>query len=145
MYEISTEIEIDATPGRVWSVLTDFPAYESWNTYIRSIKGKPEEGTRLIARMQPEGGKAMTFRPTVLRAEANRELRWRGRLLFPGIFDGEHYFRIEPAGDGKTRFVHGEKFNGLLVPVLKSKLDREIRQGFEAMNRGLKARAEAGG
>jgi hypothetical protein len=36
----------------------------------------------------------MTFRPTVLNAETNRELRWLGHLLAPGLFDGEHSFTI---------------------------------------------------
>jgi len=37
----------------------------------------------------------MTFRPTILKAEPERELRWLGRLLLPGLFDGEHVFEIE--------------------------------------------------
>lgn len=45
----------------------------------------------------------MTFRPTVLVAEPDRELRWRGRLLVPGLLDGEHAFVVEPRGDGGVR------------------------------------------
>ncbi len=42
-----------------------------------------------------------TFRPTVLVAEPNRELRWLGRLFMPGPFDGEHRSR-------SSRSVRGE-------------------------------------
>ena len=70
------------------------------------------------------------------------ELRWRGRFLLPGIFDGEHYFRLEAAAPGVARLVHGERFSGLLVPLFKSSLDRETRAGFEAMNAALKTRVE---
>jgi len=28
-----------------------------------------------------------------------RELRWLGRLLIPGLFDGEHSLRLEPTLD----------------------------------------------
>ena len=87
----------------------------------------------------------MTFRPTVLCAESNREFRWQGRLLLPGIFDGEHYFKIEPSSDDRTRFTHGERFTGILVPLLKSKLDEEIKASFEIMNRALKKRVEPQG
>ena len=143
-HEIATEISIEATPARVWSVLTDFPSYATWNPFITSIAGQPERGRQLVARIQPKGGKGMTFKPTVLVAQRERELRWRGRFLFPGLFDGEHYFRIEALREGGTRLVHGEKFSGLLVGLAKSSLDGGTRAGFISMNEALKARAEAG-
>jgi hypothetical protein len=85
----------------------------------------------------------MSFRPTVLLAAPNSELRWLGRLLLPGIFDGEHYFKIAAIGPAQIRFTQGEKFSGLLVCMFKASLDRETRAGFIAMNAALKARAEA--
>jgi hypothetical protein len=84
----------------------------------------------------------MTFRPTVLSVEPNRELRWLGRLLIPGLFDGEHIFEIEPAGMDRVRFTQREVFRGLFVPLLARSLDRDTRRGFEEMNRALKVRAE---
>jgi len=77
MHEIRTEIEIEATPARVWSVLT------------------------------------------------------------------EHYFELMPSGHEHTRLVHGEKFSGLMVFMAKSSLEGGTRAGFNAMNKALKARAEA--
>ena len=44
---ITTEIEINAPSAVVWKVLTDFPAYGSWNPFIRQIKGKLIVGKRL--------------------------------------------------------------------------------------------------
>jgi hypothetical protein len=84
----------------------------------------------------------MTFRPTVLNASKPHELRWKGRLLLPRIFDGEHYFRILPLGPGNVRFVQGERFSGVLVPLPKRSLDTGTRAGFIAMNKALKVRVE---
>ena len=84
----------------------------------------------------------MTFRPTVLKAEPNRELRWIGRLLIPGLFDGEHIFNIEPLGTNRVRFVQREIFTGLLVPLFAKGLDTDTQRGFEEMNQALKVRAE---
>ena len=84
----------------------------------------------------------MSFRPTVLLAAPNTELRWLGHFLVPGIFDGEHYFRIAAIGPGQIRFTQGEKFSGLLVGMFKASLDRGTKAGFVAMNAALKARAE---
>jgi len=82
------------------------------------------------------------LRPTVLAVEPNRQLRWKGQLLVPGMFDGEHFFRLEPNAGGGTTFHHGEIFSGLLVPLLKRVLDGATKQGFIAMNEALKREAE---
>ena len=84
----------------------------------------------------------MTFRPTVLVAEPNSELRWVGRILFPGIFDGEHFFKITASESGRIRLTQGETFSGVLVGLAKATLDRGTKPGFIAMNQALKARAE---
>ena len=142
-YHLQTEIEINAEPERVWSILADFASYPVWNPFIRFILGTPERGARLEVRIQPSGTKGMTFRPSVLAADAGRELRWLGHFLFPGIFDGEHRFVIEPLAAGKVRFRQSERFSGILVPIFRGSLDRNTKRGFEEMNLALKARAEA--
>ena len=142
-HQLNTEIEINTVPDRVWTILTDFAAYPEWNPFIKFIHGAPQQGARLEVRIQPSGTKGMTFRPTVLVADTGRELRWLGRLLFPGVFDGEHHFVIKPVAIGKVRFQQSEQFTGILVPVFKSSLDRDTKRGFEEMNLALKARAEA--
>jgi hypothetical protein len=86
----------------------------------------------------------MTFQPVVLVAESERELRWRGHLGVPGLFDGEHSFVIEPLGEQRVRFTQSEQFGGVLLPLLARMLDSATLQGFEAMNQALKARCEAG-
>jgi hypothetical protein len=83
----------------------------------------------------------MRFRPTVLALRPERELRWLGRLFIPGLFDGEHYFLLEPMGEGRTRLTHGEKFSGLLVGFLSGALSG-TEAGFKAMNTALKQKAE---
>jgi hypothetical protein len=143
MYEIVTEIEINAAAPKVWSVLTDFKNHPEWNPFIREIDGPLRPGATLTVRIAPPGRRAMTFRPKVLRADTDRELRWRGRVLVPGVFDGEHYFRIIPTAPDKTRLVHGERFSGLLLPLLRASLDGATWDGFVAMNEALKARAES--
>ena len=141
MRELSTSIEIDASPERVWAILVDFGAYGEWNPFIKSIEGTPAVGERLRVEIAPPEGRAMTFKPAVKAAEPNRELRWLGRLIAPGLFDGEHRLQLEPLADGRTRFVQSERFTGMLVPVAGKGLANTER-GFEEMNEALKRRAE---
>ena len=141
MKELSTEIEFDATPQEVWDVLVDLPAYADWNPFMKKIQGEPKTGAKLEVRMEPEGERAMTFRPTVLTAEPGRELKWLGHLLVPGIFDGEHRWLIEETGSGRVRFTQSERFGGILVPLLWKKLrDGGTAKGFRAMNEALARR-----
>ncbi len=84
----------------------------------------------------------MTFRPRVLKAEPDRELRWLGHFLIPGLFDGEHIFTIEPLEAGRVRFVQREIFTGVLVPLFMRWMEKDTLRGFEEMNTILKLRAE---
>jgi hypothetical protein len=142
MTEIHTEIDINAHAEKVWQILQDFTNYPQWNPFIKSAEGNVREGEFLKVQIQPPGRSAMTFQPKVLKAEANRELRWKGKLLFPGLFDGEHSFVLKSISPQKTKFIHSEKFTGILVPLFKSVL-KDSQKGFELMNEALKNRAEA--
>jgi hypothetical protein len=141
MRELRTEVAIDAPPERVWRVLTDFGAYPEWNPFIRSIEGETRVGSQLKVRIEPPGARGMTFRPTVRAAEPARELRWLGRLLVPGLVDGEHRLALEPLEGGRSRFIQSERFTGLLVGLLTGTLAATER-GFEQMNEALKRRVE---
>jgi hypothetical protein len=138
---LETSIEIEASPKKVWSILTDFPGMASWNPFIKSISGALTPGSTLAVHIAPPGRSGMRFKPTVLAVHPERELRWLGRLLLPGILDGEHYFLLEPIGSDRTRLTHGEKFSGILVGVFGGTLSA-TEHGFEAMNAALKRRAE---
>ena len=140
---ISTQIVIHASPEKIWSVLTDFQAYPSWNPFIKSISGTPMEGKKITARLEPPGQKGMTFHPRVLEFEANKKFRWLGHFGIPGLFDGEHSFELLSNADGTTTFHQSEKFHGILVPLLKKMLDVNTLDGFRQMNEALKKRTEA--
>lgn len=140
MRSISAAVDISATPERVWAVLADLAAYPQWNPFIRSASGELAEGARLNLRLVPAGGRAMTFRPTVLAVRPAELLRWIGRLIVPGIFDGTHQFALEDLG-GRTRLTQSETFRGLLVPFTGKSIAR-TEASFHALNRALKERAE---
>src|ERR1700690_544016 len=141
--ELNSEIEIKAAPETVWNLLTDVSRFPEWNPFIRRLRGELKAGQKLVVFIQPSGTRGMEFNPVVLNVEPNRELRWLGRLVFPGLFDGEHIFQIEPLGDVLVRFRQREIFSGVLVPLLKSSLESDTRRGFNEMNQKLKELAES--
>lgn len=142
MKELRTEITIQAPKEKVWQVLTNTNQYEEWNPFIRKVTGNFQEGSHIQAELHPADKNPMTIRPRVLKVEEHQELRWKGKMLISGIFDGEHIFQLEEMKDNTTRFIHREEFNGVLVPFFKKLLDDHTRRGFEAMNQALKDRCE---
>jgi hypothetical protein len=142
MNEIRTEIDISASIVQVWSVLTSFDAYPSWNPFIVRAKGRPELGARLELAMRLMGSRAVTIRPEVVVARSPYEFAWKGKLLAGGLFDGVHRFELEERGAERTRLSHSERFSGLLIPFA-SGLIRKAEGAFIEMNLALKARSEA--
>ena len=135
-------IDIDADPELVWQVLTDLAAYPEWNPFILRAEGRVQIGARLILRMRPVGGRAATFRPTVVEADEPTQVRWRGRLGLPKVLDADHEFRIEALPDGRSRLTQDEHFSGVLVPFVAASLERRTLPAFAAMNAALRERAE---
>jgi hypothetical protein len=141
MKNIQTEILINTDIAKVWNVLMNFDNYPKWNPFITSISGEPKLGSRLTVSINPPGGNGMTFKPNILTLEANKEFRWKGKLGINGIFDGEHYFILESVDKDITKFIHGEKFSGLLVPLVGKMLDK-TQKGFQLMNESIKNECE---
>ncbi len=140
--EIKTEILINASPEKVWAILTDFQNYPNWNPFIKSITGNVAVGNIIVARLEPPEASGMTFKPKVLQFDKNKKFRWLGHLLFPGLFDGEHQFELIDNGNGTTTFIQSEKFNGIFVPLFKKMLDVNTKNGFVLMNEKLKELSE---
>jgi len=140
MRTISATVDIAATPEEVWAVLADLDAYRDWNPFIQSASGQLAEGATLTLRMVPAQGRAFSMRPKVLAARPGALLRWIGRLIMPGIFDGTHQFALEDLG-GQTRLTQSETFRGVLVPFTGKTITR-TETDFGALNRALKKRVE---
>ncbi|MBT2620246.1 SRPBCC domain-containing protein [Chryseobacterium sp. ISL-6] len=137
--KIETEITIHASPEKIWKILIDFENYPVWNPFITNIQGSVEEGNQIQVKIEPQGGKGMVFKPVILSKKESNEFSWLGKLMFKGIFDGEHKFELIDNKNGTTRFIQSEQFSGFLVPFFN--LDNTII-GFNNMNQKLKELAE---
>jgi hypothetical protein len=146
-YEVSTSIEIAATPENVWVVLTDLASYPQWHPVFRSVTGQLAPGSRLTIRtVVPATGHPMTARVKVLTVEPGTELRWASKLL--GITISKRRFLLSRSGGG-TLLVQASTYRGLgggargfrggrVANVIAS-----IQGTFEAINEAIKQQAEA--
>jgi hypothetical protein len=139
-YTLQASIQINATPQRVWAVLTDRAAYPRWNPFIISSTGQLKVGATLTNRMRDATG-TTTFTPVVQVVEPGRELRWLGRVGPGFIFDGQHTFTITPLGPDRVLFTQREDFTGVAVPFYEGHLHADTLPQFRALNAALARQA----
>ncbi len=106
------------------------------------VEGTFAAGNRLKVHLAPSVGKPRVFTPVVTRMTYGESFRWRGRFVFPYLFDGERVFELESLSLVATRLMQRENFRGLLVPFLRGMLNKRTKADFQRMNQALKTRAE---
>lgn len=137
MKQIKTEVIINCNIEKVWHILMNFNEYPKWNSFIKHIQRS--ENNKLEVRIQPPNKKMMLFSPSIIDEIPNKKFSWKGKFLFSGLFDGEHFFELISNNDGSTTFVHSEKFTGILLPFIDLSA---TKKGFVLMNNELKTLAE---
>ena len=142
MKEIRTEIDIKAPPEHIWNVLIDFNNYSQWNPFIRQIEGTPTVGTKLKIFITTIKGKSRSYHPKVTKVEPYHELRWFGKSVVPGMFNGERIFVLDQLKPNHVHFIHMEIFTGFLVSLIGDRLDKDMYQSFVKMNDALKEKVE---
>ena len=140
-----TSIDLDATPERVWEVLTDVPAYPDWTPVLTSAEGTFAEGGRVVFSFPPlHALLRSTVSVRVLEVTPNRRLRiaYRfARLGVPGLLDAEQTSTID-VRDSVVRLWLELRARGVLVPFMVRSLSPEETPGFGPMPTALKARIE---
>ena len=139
MFETTTEITMLAPPYVVRRILTDTARYGAWNPLVVRFEGELRRGGRAKITLGIEGRRTPKIPVLVDIVEPNVELAWTGGPR--AILQGTHYFRLSDAGAGRTRFVHGERFVGLLsrlLPFARAK----VEAGYVALNKALAREAE---
>ncbi|MGY1667134.1 SRPBCC family protein [Geodermatophilus sp. SYSU D00696] len=143
--ELRTFVDFDATPERVWHVLTDLPAYAEWNPFVTRAEGAVVVGSRLSVSVPPANPLVDPRpRPTVLEVVPLRRLRVRSRLdrlRIPGLFTVELTMTLTDH-DGGVRLWWQDEFRGLLAPLLIRSLNRHRLAAFHGMTAALKSRVE---
>jgi hypothetical protein len=142
MAEIKTEIQINAPASAVWSLLTDFNNWKSWNPTINEISGEASLNSKLSITMRCEDGKNGNKYPAQITAlEKSKTLRWHAKMGFDFLFSNDRIFELKESDSG-TLLTNTEVFGGLMGKVMGGKMDKSVRPMLESMNVGLKKKAE---
>jgi hypothetical protein len=139
MQTLHTAIAIKATPENIWNVLVVSPAIPH---EIRNAIQDRKIGQILTVPMST-GGRSVTLTVKLLIVDPFREIRWKGFLWIPGLFDGEHSFEILEDRKGISQLVQRETFSGILVPFFP-KVIADTKREFETVNARIRDTAERG-
>ena len=83
MKSFTTRTTIKAAPEAIWALLTDAPAYPSWNTTVTSVDGAIAPGQKVTVHAKISPGRA--FPVTVAAFEAPRRMVWSSGMPL-GLF-----------------------------------------------------------
>jgi hypothetical protein len=135
----ATEI-IEATPDRIWSILTDAPGYTKWGSGLIKLDGRVAPGEKLSIVNEANPGRA--FPAKVVEFEPGRRMVWSGGMPL-GLFKGVRTFTLTPDGSGKTKFQMREEYTGPMLPMIWKSMP-DLGPSFKKFAAGLKQKAEGG-
>jgi len=138
MKAFSVSTKIKAAPEVIWKLLTDAPAWPSWNPTVDKVDGKiaPGEKVTVYAKINP--GRAFPVR--VSEFVPNRKMVWTGGMPL-GLFKGERTFSLVPGSDGAVEFSMREIYTGLMAPLIGKSIP-DLQPAFDLFAAALKKRAE---
>jgi uncharacterized protein YndB with AHSA1/START domain len=129
------EIEIGASPEAVWSALTDFERWPSWNPDVKSMSFGGEVGEGAVFRWRAGPG---TITSTIRRVDPPRLIGWTGKTL--GI-EAVHVYRLEPRGSG-THVTSEESYEGLVARLFRRPISRMLKSALDKGLERLKTETE---
>ena len=135
--QFSTRTTIAAPPDRVWGILTDLPAWTTWNTTVTSTEGTVALGQKVTVAVTANPGRA--FAVKVAELVAPSRMVWRGGMPL-GLFTGTRTCTLTADAEG-TAFEMTEVYAGPLAGMVTRSIP-DLQPSFDEFARCLRSRAE---
>ncbi len=136
-YEAGTVI--NATPDRVWSILTDAPGWSNWGSGVDKVDGRIAPGETITIQSKVAPGRAFPVKVTTF--DPGSKLVFSGGMPL-GLFKGVRTYTLARQGDGATRFNMREEYSGPLLGMMWRSMP-DLQPSFDTFVNGLKQRAES--
>jgi len=139
MVTYSVQRTIEASPQRVWDLLTDADGYTSWNPAVVSLKGRVANGEtiHLVSSVNP----GRTFSLAVSEVEPATGMVWSDGMPL-GLFRGVRTFSLRPLGADRTEFSMQEQYSGILAGLITRAIP-DLTESFAQFGDGLRHAAES--
>jgi len=132
----SGEINVNASPDRIFSLYEDVSNWHQWDPEVASASIEGEFAAGTYGRLKPAKGPGAGIR--IVSSERNRFFSVQSRLPLC-LLTFEHELR--PSGKA-TKVIHRVYFDGILSFLFSSLVGSQIRKGLPDTLRGLKQAAE---
>src|SRR5579884_1823313 len=128
-FAVQASTIINAPVEHVWSILVDLDRYGEWNTFVPSMQSAFQAGSLLTMQVQMRPNMRTTSIETITAIEPQRLLAWKTRS--PAWFlSGERFQLVTSIDANTTRYWTRESFTGVMAPVLKLLLEKDLQRGF---------------
>ena len=131
--ETAVSIDIHASKGIIWNLLTNASDYPRWNSTIVSIEGKIENDGKI--KLKSTLDEKREFKLKVKEFERENRLVWGDAM-------GKRVYTLTSIGNEQTNFSMEEKIGGPMFPLF-SKMIPPFDQSFEQFAIDLKKEAES--
>jgi hypothetical protein len=137
MKEYKASTTIQASPEKIWNVLTHGAAWPEWDPSCDKIEGRIAPGEKLKAFTKLSPGRAFPLKVTEF--VPNQKMTWTGGMPL-GLFKGVRTFTLTPKGN-QTEFTLHEVFSGPMLALIGGSIP-DMTDAFNGFVQGLKNRAE---
>lgn len=137
MKSYRASISINASPEKIWKILSDASGYPAWDLSMDHIDGRLALGETVTFFTKLS---AQAFPVKVTAFEPGKKMVLTGGLPL-GLFKSERTHKLIPSKDGGTDFHTEEIFSGFLLPLFGRNIP-DLTSNFESFVSALKSQAE---
>jgi hypothetical protein len=141
-FSVQSSSTINAPLECVWSVLVDIEHYGEWNSFVPSMESSFEVGSLLAMQVQMRANMRVKSVEDITAIESQRLLAWKSRTA-AWFLHAERFQLLTEIDAATTRYWTHEAFSGIVSPVLKIVLGKDLQRNFSTMAQDLKARVES--
>lgn len=140
---VFTQIEINATPEQVWSVLTDWDNLKDWSSTFMGISvSKPVIGEVFISYFKnPISGGRIELKHICTDYLEGVKFGWSGDII--GKITDHHVYSVEPTHVGTTLFKQEDGLHGPHSKFFNFLAEHKMTAMYNRFNKELKARVES--
>ena len=136
MLEINFTKEIPVPIEKVWKVIVDTHNYKEWNNFVLTCTSTFEVGSPIKMKVRLLPFLTISQKETIFQFEEHKIIEYGIKLPFGLLLSSRKHILFAKE---KNLTVYESKFllKGLLAPVVKFLLAKQLYQGFESMTNGV--------
>lgn len=136
---VKASIIIDASPSKVWNVLTNFENLKRWSSSFQGLKGNFDKNGDIEVTFKSPFGES-NMKKKLFHYEEGKSFGWTGVFML-GMSD-YHLYTLKELPNGKSEFIQTDGLSGGASFLLGKMFEKQMQKGYEVFNKELKKQVE---